>query len=107
MNVLTEYVFVHVMKQEQISSILSPIALAHFEKKNVRSLNKAQVDQLEHLKLCILSGMTPFMEIDEQIVKDLLDSYKNPSTEFAALASEKIAHFKKQSERSPVSNELK
>ena len=93
--------------QEQISSILSPIALAHFEKKNVRSLNKAQVDQLEHLKLCILSGMTPFMEIDEQIVKDLLDSYKNPSTEFAALASEKIAHFKKQSERSPVSNELK
>jgi len=93
--------------QDKISSILSPIALAHFNKKNVRSLNKAQVDQLEHLKLCILSGMTPFMEIDEDVVRQLLDSQKNPPSDFSSLASEKIESFKYQASRQPVSNELK
>ena len=42
----------------KISDIVSPIALSHFSKKDVRSLNKAQIDQLEHLKLCIFHFMT-------------------------------------------------
>ena len=93
--------------QGQISSILSPIALAHFEKKNIRSLSKSEVDQLEHLKLCILCGMEPFMEINEAVIKDLLESTKNPPGEFLSLASQKIKDFKEKSKRQPVSNELK
>ena len=38
--------------QNKISEVVSPIALSHFNKKNARSLNKAEVDQLEYLKMC-------------------------------------------------------
>ena len=37
--------------QNKISEVVSPIALSHFNKKNARSLNKAEVDQLEYLKM--------------------------------------------------------
>ena len=73
--------------QAKISEIVSPIALAHFDKKNIRSLNKAEVDQLEHLKLCILTGMQPFMDIDENVVKQLIDNKTKPSDEFYTLAN--------------------
>jgi len=79
--------------QAKISEIVSPVALAHFDKKNVRSLNKAEVDQLEHLKLCILTGMQPFMEIDEAVVKQLIDNKSKPSQAFHDLAQAKKQDF--------------
>jgi hypothetical protein len=93
--------------QAKISEVLSPIALAHFEKKNIRSLTKSEVDQLEHLKLCILTGLQPFMEIDETIIKNLLESQKNPPREFVSFASEKVEQFVSTNNRQPSSNEMK
>jgi hypothetical protein len=51
--------------------------------------------------------MEPFMEINEAVIKDLLESTKNPPSEFLSLASQKIKDFKEKSKRKPVSNELK
>ena len=93
--------------QAKISEIVSPIALSHFEKKNVRSMNKAQVDQLEHLKLCILTGMNPFMDIDESVIKDLIDSKTKPSTAFYSLAESKKQDFITNNQREPNTSEMR
>jgi len=93
--------------QAKISEIVSPIALSHFEKKNVRSMNKAQVDQLEHLKLCILTGMNPFMDIDESVIKDLIDSKTKPSTAFYGLAESKKQDFITNNQREPNTSEMR
>ena len=93
--------------QAKISEIVSPIALAHFDKKNIRSLNKAEVDQLEHLKLCILTGMQPFMDIDENVVKQLIDNKTKPSDEFYTLANAKKLDFVNSNQREPNTSEVK
>jgi hypothetical protein len=93
--------------QAKISEVLSPIALAHFDKKNIRSLTKSEVDQLEHLKLCILTGLKPFMEIDEAVIKNLLQAQINPPKEFTSFASEKVEQFVDTNNRQPNSNEMK
>ena len=93
--------------QAKISEIVSPIALGHFGKKNVRSLNKAEVDQLEHLKLCILTGMQPFMDIDEGVIKELIDSKTKPSTAFYSLAESKKQDFVTNNQRDPNTSEMR
>jgi len=93
--------------QAKISEIVSPIALAHFDKKNIRSLNKAEVDQLEHLKLCILTGMQPFMDINEGVIKQLIDNKTKPSDEFYTLANAKKLDFVDSNQREPNTSEVK
>ena len=58
--------------QSKISDIINPAILALYEKASLRSLTKSEVEQLEHLKLCILCGMQPFIEVTPEIVSDLL-----------------------------------
>ncbi len=93
--------------QAKIHELVSPVALAHFNKKNLRSLSKSELDQLEHLKLCILTGMKPFMEINESVVKSLIDSQINPPQAFADISKEKIEEFKSTNNRKPNCHELK
>lgn len=93
--------------QEKISEILSPIALGHFNKKNVRSLSKAEVNQLEFLKLCILTGLEPFIDIDEKTIKEIIDSQKKPSQAFIDSSKSKINDFIEINKRKPTLNELR
>tara|TARA_R100001377_G_scaffold71925_1_gene47629 strand:+ start:267 stop:2375 length:2109 start_codon:yes stop_codon:yes gene_type:complete len=93
--------------QSKISDVISPIALSHFNKKNARSLNKAEVDQLEYLKICILTGMTPYMEITPEVVKDLLDRGTKPSSEFGSLVEAKVNSFTSANNKQPNSSEMK
>lgn len=96
-----------VKAQEEISEILSPVALAAFDKKNLRSLSKNETDQLEHLKLCILTGLKPFMDIDESVVKALLDTQINPPKVFSEISNAKIEDFTSANNRKPSASELK
>jgi len=93
--------------QNKISDIISPIALAHFDKKNVRSLNKAEVDQLEYLKMCILTGMEPYMEITPETVKALIDAGTKPSEDFDLVVANKIDSFTAKNNKSPNNSEMK
>ena len=93
--------------QNKISEVVSPIALSHFNKKNARSLNKAEVDQLEYLKMCILTGMTPYMEITSEVIKDLLDRGTKPSSEFNSLVDAKVNSFTSANNKRPNSSEMK
>ncbi len=96
-----------VSAQDQISEILSPIALAHFDKKNMRSLSKAEMSQVDYLKLCILSGIKPFMEITPELVKELVDSGSRPSLAFKNAIEDEIESFKSHNNRLPNSSEMK
>ncbi len=93
--------------QAKIADVLAPIALAHFDKKNIRSLTKSEVDQLEHLKLCILTGLKPFMDIDETLIRNLLQSNINPPAEFTSYSSEKVEQFTSANNRQPNNKEMK
>jgi len=93
--------------QAKISEVLSPIALAHFNKKNARSLNKSEVDQLEYLKMCVLIGMTPYMEITPELVKRLLDNETKPSDEFNSIVIAKKESFVSTNGKQPNISEMK
>jgi hypothetical protein len=93
--------------QAKISEVLSPIALAHFNKKNARSLNKSEVDQLEYLKMCVLTGMTPYMEITPELVKRLLDNETKPSDEFDSIVIAKKESFVSTNGKQPNISEMK
>ena len=67
--------------------------MQHFSKKNMRSLTKAELDQLEYLKLCVLSGLEPFKNITEETVKSVLDKKLKPSKAFLELIEESKNDF--------------
>ena len=96
-----------VQAQDQIAEILSPIALSHFNKKNMRSLSKAEMSQVDYLKLCILTGMRPYMDITSDMVKELLDSGSQPSQAFTNMVQDEVGSFKTSNNRGPNSSELK
>ena len=96
-----------VQAQDQIADILSPIALSHFNKKNMRSLSKAEMSQVDYLKLCILTGMKPYMDISSDMIKELLDSGSQPSQAFTKMVQDEVESFKTSNNRGPNSSELK
>ena len=96
-----------VQAQDKIADILSPIALSHFNKKNMRSLSKAEMSQVDYLKLCILTGMKPYMDITPDMVKELLDSGSQPSQAFSNMVRIEVKSFKSSNNRTPNSSELK
>ena len=96
-----------VQAQDQIADILSPIALSHFNKKNMRSLSKAEMSQVDYLKLCILTGMKPYMDISSDMIKELLDSGSQPSQAFTNMVQDEVESFRTSNNRVPNSSELK
>jgi len=93
--------------QNKISDIVTPIALSHFNKKNARSLNKSEVDQLEYLKMCILTGMEPYMDVTPDLVKQLLDNNTKPSKDFNSVLAEKTDSFILANNKKPNTSEVK
>jgi len=93
--------------QDQISEVVTPAVLNHFGKKNVRSLTKSEVDELEYLKLCIFTGMTPYVDITPDLVKNLIDNNTQPSESFAGLASEMADEFNARMDKKPTVADMK
>ena len=60
--------------QKQISEIVTPALLSHYQKKNLRSLTKSQIQDLEYIKLCILSNLDPSMDISVDNIYSALDN---------------------------------
>jgi hypothetical protein len=93
--------------QKTIAELVAPMALNHFKKKNARSLTKNEFDQLEYLKLCILTGMEPFMDIDESVIKSIIDTNTKPSASFKNNVQEAVASFVKNQKRKPNIDEMR
>jgi hypothetical protein len=93
--------------QKSIADEITPMMLSFYEKKNVRSLTKAEFDQLEYLKLCLLTGIEPFMELSPEIIKDLIDMNHRPSQAFINKVSDELDNFVYLNTRKPTVDEMK
>lgn len=93
--------------QKTIAEMITPMVLAFYDKKDVRSLTKAQTDYLEYLKLCIFTGIEPFMEITPEIIQKLIDSSHRPSSSFSSAVNESIKYFVYMNDRKPTLDEVK
>jgi hypothetical protein len=93
--------------QNKISSIITPIACAHNKKKDARALSKSEVDQLEYLKLCIFTGMEPFIDVTEELVHKIINSNTKPSEAFENSVAFKTKEFARLNNRRPNTSEMK
>jgi hypothetical protein len=66
--------------QDQISSIINPLILEYFDKKNLRSLSNTENDLLEQVKTSILFNMDPFTKINADHVLTSIDFAINETT---------------------------
>tara|TARA_B100000029_G_scaffold311718_1_gene304277 strand:+ start:4696 stop:6942 length:2247 start_codon:yes stop_codon:yes gene_type:complete len=94
--------------QKQIAEIVQPALLAHYDKKNVRSLTKSQMDELEYIKFCLLCDVSPYMEVDVDMIQQLLEqSASLKCSELLDARKEIIAEFSTQNSRQPTVEEMR
>lgn len=93
--------------QDKISEVMTPMACAHYKKKDARALSRVQVDGLEYLKLCIFTGMQPMMEVTPDLIQQIIDSNTKPSKAFLELAESKKSDFNSSHNRKPNISELR
>jgi len=86
---------------------MTPIICSHFNKKDARALSKAEVDQLEYLKLCILTGMKPFVDVTPELVKQLIEQNTKPSKAFRSIVKDRASSFSSINARKPNTSELR
>ena len=58
--------------QDKVSEILHTPILKHFNKENMRKLTKAEVAEVEDIKLRILCNLDPFETIHDDVVNEML-----------------------------------
>ncbi len=93
--------------QKEIASLVQPALLAHYGKKNVRSLTKSQMDELEYIKLCLLCGLTPFADINVETIKDMLDNNVKPHQSILDECAALELEFASANERHPSIDEIR
>ena len=94
--------------QKQIAEIVHPALLSHYEKKNVRSLTKSQMDELEYIKFCLLCGLKPYVELDVTIIQQLLED-SNAANNSVLLQSRRniVTEFVSSNGRQPTVEEMR
>ena len=93
--------------QSEISTIINPAILNHHEKASLRSLTKSEMDQLEHLKLCILCNIEPYIEITPEVIADILKNPVSLSSSVAKMLPELKDDFFNRKDRQPNMDELR
>lgn len=93
--------------QEKISEMVTPSICSHFGKRDARGLSKAQVLQLEDLKLSVFASIEPMADITPEIVKAALAANKVPSEEFKTTVKAKQDSFESSNKRTPNSSEMR
>ena len=93
--------------QAKINEIINPAILAHYNKKSLRSLTKSEMNQLEHLKMCILCNIEPFMEINADTLNNLLKNPVKETASFKNLMSSLKKDFFNRNNRKPNVDELR
>jgi hypothetical protein len=59
--------------QDQISSLINPLILEYFDKKNLRSLSNNENETLENIKTNIFFNMNPFEKINSSFSRESID----------------------------------
>jgi len=66
--------------QDQISSIINPIILEYYDKKNLRSLSNLENNELEQIKTNILFNTKPFAKINDNNIVEYINASTNNIT---------------------------
>lgn len=93
--------------QKTIAEIVTPMILDFYKKSNVRQLTKGEFSELEHLKLCLLTGIEPFMDINPEVISRLIQDSYRPKEEFYSKVDNEIQNFVYANSRKPTIDELK
>jgi hypothetical protein len=93
--------------QKTIAEVVTPVILDYRKKKNVRFLSKAEFEHLEYIKLCVLTGIQPFIEITDDSIRELIMHLPSPTEAFASEVDEEIKNFVYMNNRKPNVEELK
>lgn len=93
--------------QKEIAEYVNLFALHHFKKKNIRSLTKAEYEQLENLKLCVLTSIEPLSEINEETIKEALDKKRKPSETFISTTASLVEDFISVHKHQPTFEDMK
>ena len=87
--------------QKQISDILNPALLAHYDKKNLRALTKQESDEAENIKMGVLSNIAPFATIDALVIKSILDRNLKTDPDMISLVDAINSDFVETNNRDP------
>ena len=87
--------------QKIIAETVHPALLAHYNKKNLRGLNKQQSDELEYIKLCILCNLNPYIDIDADIISQILKVGSGVDSSIASIIKSLVSGFVEGNQRKP------
>jgi hypothetical protein len=73
---------------DKISEITTAAYLAILDKKNMRALSKAQCEELENLKLHVLSNLEPLSSVSTSDIQKVIGSTKKMPKELSSLMEE-------------------
>lgn len=91
--------------QKTVADLLSPAILKHFNKKNLRSLTKEEVQYAEDLKFNVFAGILPYSEITHEMVYDILAKNTKASLELIETCEALAMLFVKRTETKPTLEE--
>lgn len=93
--------------QDSINDIMSPFILNHFNKANLRSLNKSEVGEFERLKFYVLSNLDPHNDFDGNTIKAILSSKERLNADILLYKEVLIKKYSEVHDKSPTTKELR
>lgn len=93
--------------QKELTDVLTPVFLNHFNKKNMRSLTKAETHQAEVLKFKLLCQLQPFSEVNQKVVYNLVQNQNNVSEEIVKQLKALSIVFSNKHDREPTLEEMR
>lgn len=88
--------------QDKLAEILNPAALEKYGKKNMRSLTKAEVLQVEDMKFIILSNLEPYSTISQEIVYNVLEKSPKHNSDILREFTNIKAMFEEYYDKTPT-----
>jgi hypothetical protein len=92
--------------QQGIAKSIQPAMLAHYNKKNMRSMSKNENTAIERLKFGILCKMEPYSTVDDEMVYNILSANPSLDDDVTAMCSVLAADFHQKTNRQPNLDEM-
>ena len=93
--------------QDRISKVVNSSVLKACEKKTLRQLSKAQLEDLEKLKFNILCKIDPYADVDDEVIIAKISDKANISEDFITLQDQNYDEFVLHNKREPNIEEIR
>jgi hypothetical protein len=93
--------------QAKISNLVTPAILAHFNKKNLRSLSAEETEQAERIKFRLLCSLRPFTEVNEEQLAPILSAGMLSNGAANLIYKKYLEFLKNKNSRDPTFEELR